>query len=380
MGNEPKCRLRKAAAETNTTAEQLSTSTEVPNTSHSRFVSGIRNVWLAISTPASISSRPVMPATPNPGSTKISTARNATPVRNRTISSTSAVPPRKRLQKNSAKHSSETKPPRPRPGVLTSTYNATKPDDEQQSGDPGPIQNVDGGVHAGWFDDLRRLRQPQQLLQLLPAVRVALRQRQFHGPPSVHFQETALARLQHRGALFPLIRVRRRLEFVFRHELLGAGLAVGDFVDHQIHVHHRFGQGRRTASPLGQIADLASQIAAHFFRRVAKQEIFAQDDRPGVAQHGVGIHDDLLAAQRDDGGAAQRLARHIRHGRRPIQVPQPMGDVETGLDQPTRTVDFHDHQVGAVLLGIVQLAVQELLQQRRDRALESDQHGRWYLG
>ena len=99
-----------------------------------------------------------------------------------------------------------------------------------------------------------------------------------------------------------------------------------------------------------QVADLACEVAAHLLRRVAEQRILAQDDRPGVAQDGVGSHDDLLAAQSDDGRAAERFARHKRDGRRPIQVPQPMGHVEAGIDQAAGAVDFKDHQIRLILL------------------------------
>ena len=67
-----------------------------------------------------MSSSPATPATPNPGSTNTSTARNTIPAPNSTTSSQPEVPPRNRAQKNRAKHNPAVSPPMPTPGALNS--------------------------------------------------------------------------------------------------------------------------------------------------------------------------------------------------------------------------------------------------------------------
>ena len=96
----------------------------------------------------------------------------------------------------------------------------------------------------------------------------------------------------------------------------------------------------------------------------------------GSVKSGAGLPSLIL----DPSRSAERLPRHKRDGRRPIQVPQPMSDVEAGIDQPARAVDFHDHQIRLIRLRLVQLTIQELLQQRRNGPLEANQDRPFVLG
>ena len=76
----------------------------------SELVDGKTNVWLANTNDAKIANTPEIPKMPKPGTTKISIRIRPTPNRNSTIYNTSAVPPRKRLQKNSMKHNADAMP------------------------------------------------------------------------------------------------------------------------------------------------------------------------------------------------------------------------------------------------------------------------------
>src|SRR6056297_2525487 len=88
---------------------------------------GIENRRDAITNDPKVNAKPLIPATPNPGITKISAAMNINPVTNKMTSSQPDVPPKKRLQKNRPKHSTLTKSPTPKPGAPSSTAKATKP-------------------------------------------------------------------------------------------------------------------------------------------------------------------------------------------------------------------------------------------------------------
>ena len=69
-------------------------------------------------------------------------------------------------------------------------------------------------------------------------------------------------------------------------------------------------------------------------------------------------HEDLVAAQRHDRRPADRLAGNVGHGVRPVQFLQVLGDLQAFLQPPARAVDLQDHQVGALFLGGVQLAIE----------------------
>ena len=68
------------------------------------------NVCEAMMIEANVSRNPVTPKNPNPGSTRNSSSRHPTPIRNSTISSDPAVPPSTLLQKNRPKHTAEISP------------------------------------------------------------------------------------------------------------------------------------------------------------------------------------------------------------------------------------------------------------------------------
>ena len=64
----------------------------------------------------------------------------------------------------------------------------------------------------------------------------------------------------------------------------------------QVPIHHRFGQRRWPAAVFGQLANLGSQIAAHFFVGVTKHKVLIHEDRAGVAHESVIGHDHFIAS------------------------------------------------------------------------------------
>ena len=77
-------------------------------------------VGITVRGPMKFMRHPMIPEIPKPGMTKISMSKKTMPLRKRTISRAPAVPPRKRLQKNSTKQRAEISPPMLMPGALNS--------------------------------------------------------------------------------------------------------------------------------------------------------------------------------------------------------------------------------------------------------------------
>src|SRR6056297_3214098 len=98
-----------------------------PSEFKSAAVSGQTTRRDAITSEPNVNASPPTPATPKPGITKISAAMNNNPTINNVTSNQPAVPPRKRLQKNSPKHSVDVSPPIPMPGAPSSMTSATMP-------------------------------------------------------------------------------------------------------------------------------------------------------------------------------------------------------------------------------------------------------------
>ena len=105
----------------------MTVSTSAPRPFNSSFVSGKKPREDAMTSETSTSRMPPIPAKPNPGITKNSTAIKMSPRANSRTSSHPEVPPKKRLQKNRLKQSNEVRPPTLIPGALNSITNAMSP-------------------------------------------------------------------------------------------------------------------------------------------------------------------------------------------------------------------------------------------------------------
>ena len=109
-----------------------------------------------------------------------------------------------------------------------------------------------------------------------------------------------------------------------------------------------------------------------FWGTKRKKECSSMKIAPGIADYCLRGHEDLVAPQRNNRRPADRPVRNVGHGVRPVQVLQALGNFQAFLQPPARAVDFQDHQVGALLLGRIQLAVEIPFQPGTDLALKAD--------
>ena len=137
-----------------------------------------------------------------------------------------------------------------------------------------------------------------------------------------------------------------------------AGLQIANVINLEILVGHGLGQRRRTSFGFGQAAQgIGARKLIAFWGTKWKNESLVPDDRAGIADSRLRGHEDLVAAQRYNRRPADRVARNVGHGVRPVQFLQVLGDLQAFHQPPAGAVDLQDHQVGALLLGGIQLAV-----------------------
>src|SRR5208283_682106 len=123
----------------------------------------------------------------------------------------------------------------------------------------------------------------------------------------------------------------------------------------------------------GKATQGGGQETDRLLRHKLENRMLVHVDRPGVANLRTGGQEDLVAAQRDNCCPADCLLRNVGYRVRPVHHLEMPGNVKALFQQPAGAVNLQDHQVGALLFGSIEFAVEITLQSRKNLALKANQ-------